>query len=106
MRKRNALPCLEVIEMATQMTAELVDDRSTLHPISREVSELRGDFPLRGGGIAHVRAIRADDTERLCVFHRQLSPESIMFRFFRYMPELSSKDAERFTHVDYQRRMA
>lgn len=47
-----------------------------------------------------------DDTDRLRAFHRQLSPESISFRFFRYMPELSQEDAERFTHVDYERRMA
>jgi GNAT superfamily N-acetyltransferase len=94
------------MEMTTQMTAELVDDRTPLPQIPAEVSQLEGDFPLRGGGTAHVRAIRSDDTERLRAFHRQLSPESITFRFFRYMPELSPKDAERFTSVDYERRMA
>ena len=68
--------------------------------------QLEGTFPLRGGGAAYVRAIRADDTERLRAFHRHLSPESITFRFFRYLPELSQEEAERFTHVDYERRMA
>jgi RimJ/RimL family protein N-acetyltransferase len=88
------------------MTAESLADRSTLPNIPAEVSEFEGDIQLRGGGTAHVRAIRPDDAEHLRAFHRQLSPESITFRFFRYMPELSPKDAERFTHVDYERRMA
>lgn len=97
---------VEVMEMITEITAELVHDRSTLQQIPTEVSQLEGDFPLRGGGTAHVRAIRPEDTERLRAFHRQLSPESITFRFFRYLPELFLKEAERFTHVDYERRMA
>jgi RimJ/RimL family protein N-acetyltransferase len=69
-------------------------------------SQIEGTLPLRDGGRLHVRAIRADDTGRLTAFHRKLSPESIIFRFFRYVPELLPKDAERFTHVDYENRMA
>jgi RimJ/RimL family protein N-acetyltransferase len=61
---------------------------------------------LRDGGRVNVRAIRSDDTKRLSAFHRKLSPESIIFRFFHYVPELSLKEAERFTHVDYDDRMA
>jgi RimJ/RimL family protein N-acetyltransferase len=94
------------MEMVTQMTVESIDDRSSAQNIPAEVSQIEGTFSLHGGGTAHVRAIRPDDTERLRAFHRQLSPESITFRFFRYMPELSVEDAERFTHVDYERRMA
>jgi RimJ/RimL family protein N-acetyltransferase len=67
---------------------------------------VEGSLPLRDGGAVHVRAIRADDTKRLTTFHRKLSPESIIFRFFHYVPELSLKEAERFTHVDYDNRMA
>lgn len=69
-------------------------------------SQLEGTLPLRGGSFAHVRAIRSDDTERLCRLHRKLSPESIIFRFFHYMPELPLREAERFTHLDYENRMA
>ena len=69
-------------------------------------SQIEGSLPLRDGGWVHVRAIHADDTGRLTAFHRKLSPESIIFRFFRYVPELSPKDVERFTHVDYESRMA
>ena len=92
--------------MMCPMTAELGGGRSRPDRIPLDAIQLEGTFPLRGGGAAYVRAIRPDDTERLHAFHRQLSPESITFRFFRYMPELSREDAERFTHVDYERRMA
>jgi RimJ/RimL family protein N-acetyltransferase len=98
------------MEMAPQTFVGPIDNRS-LRPeftqgIPVEASQLEGALPLRGGGTAHVRAIRPDDTERLRAFHRQLTPESITYRFFRYMPELSKEDADRFTHVDYERRMA
>lgn len=53
-----------------------------------------------------MRAIRAEDDERLRAFHRHLSPDSIMFRFFHFLPELPSEDAAHFTHVDYLDRMA
>jgi RimJ/RimL family protein N-acetyltransferase len=69
-------------------------------------SQLEGSLPLRGGGSVHVRPIRANDTERLRTLHRKLSPESIIFRFFHYIPQLPLAEAERFTHVDYENRMA
>jgi RimJ/RimL family protein N-acetyltransferase len=97
---------MEVMKMTTQPFAESMVNHPTHGDIPHELAQLEGTFPLHGGGTAHVRAIRADDTERLRAFHRQLSPESITFRFFRYMPELPLEEAERFTHVDYERRMA
>ncbi len=69
-------------------------------------AQVEGSLLLRDGGSVHVRAIRADDDERLTRFHRKLSPESIIFRFFHYFPELPAADAQRFTHVDYESRMA
>lgn len=67
---------------------------------------LEGDVELMTGERVHVRPIRPDDTVRLQDFHTHLSSDSITFRFFRYMPQLSGPDAERFTHVDYVNRMA
>lgn len=61
---------------------------------------------LYDGNVINVRAIRPDDDERLRAFHRQLSPDTITFRFFHFLPELSTLDAEHFTHVDYLDRMA
>jgi GNAT superfamily N-acetyltransferase len=53
-----------------------------------------------------VRPIRPDDAERLVAFHRHLSTRSVYMRFFTYHPELSAKEVERFTCVDYQDRLA
>jgi RimJ/RimL family protein N-acetyltransferase len=61
---------------------------------------------LRDGSTVRVRAIQPDDEERLRAFHARLSPDSIIFRFFRVLPQLSEEDAYRFTHLDYARRMA
>lgn len=71
-----------------------------------DVARLEGPLTLYNGTTIHVRAIRPDDDERLRAFHRQLSPDSIMFRFFHFMPELPGPDAAHFTHLDYVDRMA
>ncbi len=64
------------------------------------------DVVLGDGRPCHVRPIRADDAERLVAFHSRLSAETIYFRFFAPYPELSAKDVERFTTVDYRDRLA
>lgn len=74
--------------------------------LPRDVARLEGPLSLRDGSTIHVRAIRPDDNERLRAFHRHLSSDSIMFRFFHFLPELPTEDAERFTHLDYRDRMA
>src|SRR5690242_5865202 len=74
--------------------------------LPRDVAALEGPLQLHDGNIIHVRAIRPNDEERLRAFHRQLSPDAIMFRFFHLLPELPAPDAEHFTHVDYVNRMA
>ena len=92
--------------MTTHTSVQPVPEERTPEALPLAVLQVEGTLPLRGGSSAHVRAIRANDVERLCAFHRQLSPESIIFRFFHYVPELSPQDAEHFTHVDYDQRMA
>ncbi len=64
------------------------------------------DVVLADGGVAHLRPIRPDDGERLVALHASLSNETKYFRFFSYHPELSSDEVERFTHVDYDQRLA
>lgn len=71
-----------------------------------DVARLEGPLTLYDGTTIHVRAIRPDDDERLRAFHRGLSPDSIMFRFFHFLPELPAPDAAHFTHLDYVDRMA
>ncbi|HKT40598.1 MAG TPA: GNAT family N-acetyltransferase [Ktedonobacterales bacterium] len=74
--------------------------------LPRDVARLEGPLQLHDGQVIHVRAIRPSDDERLRAFHRHLSPDAIMFRFFHMLPELPAPDAEHFTHVDYVNRMA
>ncbi len=74
--------------------------------LPRDVARLEGQLQLHDGSVIHMRAIRPNDDERLRAFHRQLSPDAIIFRFFHMLPELPIRDAEHFTHVDYVNRMA
>ncbi len=74
--------------------------------LSGLLQRLEGDLQLLNGERVHVRPIRPDDTARLQAFHTHLSSDSVVFRFFRYLPVLPQADAEHFTHVDYVNRMA
>jgi RimJ/RimL family protein N-acetyltransferase len=74
--------------------------------LATEVRQIEGILHCRSGKTFYVRAIHPDDARRLQAFHEGLSIDSIIFRFFRYLPTLSDADAQRFTHVDYQGRMA
>lgn len=67
---------------------------------------MTGALRLLGGAVLRVRPIQPDDVERLRAFHRRLSTDAIVYRFFRYMPELSEPDAMHFTHLDREDRMA
>ncbi len=53
-----------------------------------------------------LRPIRSDDGQRLVAFHDHLSDRSCFLRFFSLHPHLSPGEVERFTHVDYQNRLA
>ena len=64
------------------------------------------DVVLRDGGTAHLRPIRPDDADRLRRFHGRLSDDTIYFRFFSLLRELSDKDVARYTVVDHVDRVA
>ncbi|CAM3672483.1 bifunctional GNAT family N-acetyltransferase/acetate--CoA ligase family protein [Nocardiopsis rhodophaea] len=64
------------------------------------------DVVLTDGGTAHIRPIVPEDADLLRAFHLRLSPETIYYRFFAPYPKLSNRDVERFTHVDYEDRVA
>ena len=64
------------------------------------------DAVLADGGTVHVRPIRPDDGERLIDLHARLSAQTIYLRFFSPRPNLTPAEVERFTHVDYEDRMA
>ncbi len=56
---------------------------------------------LRDGGSIFVRAIRADDKDRLLDHFRHLSQDSIYQRFFGLKHSLSDADLVRFTEIDF-----
>ncbi|MCU0282507.1 MAG: GNAT family N-acetyltransferase [Candidatus Nanopelagicales bacterium] len=64
------------------------------------------DVVLRDGYTCHVRPITPEDAPGLVTFHGQLSAETIYFRFFAPYPELTDRDVQRFTTVDYDDRVA
>jgi hypothetical protein len=64
------------------------------------------DVALADGGAAHIRPIRPDDGGALAAFHGRLSAETQYLRFFSPKPALTPRDVERFTHVDFDTRVA
>jgi len=56
---------------------------------------------LRDGGSIHVRAIRADDRERLLRHFKELSEDSRYHRFFGVKRSLSEAELTRFTQLDF-----
>lgn len=91
----------------------LEDPQHSMNTVKQDAMEipadalrLEGALILRDGSRIHMRPIRVDDSERLQAFHAGLSPETIVFRFFHFVPQLAQEAADRFTHVDYANRMA
>jgi len=68
--------------------------------------QLERDVVSYGDLAYHLRPIRPDDGLRLVAFHHHLLPRSIYLRFFTVHPELSPKEVEHFTCVDYVNRLA
>jgi len=61
---------------------------------------------LSDGSPVELRPVRPADRALIEVFHKRQSPESIYFRFFQHRPELTDKELDYFTTIDYQARMA
>ncbi|MGH3456679.1 GNAT family N-acetyltransferase [Aeromicrobium sp.] len=64
------------------------------------------DVLLKDGRVAQLRPIVPDDADRLVEFYSRVSDQSKYLRFFAPYPKLSTKDVDRFTHVDLDRRVA
>jgi acetate---CoA ligase (ADP-forming) len=56
---------------------------------------------LRDGGSIHVRAIRADDGQRLLAHFSGLGEQSNYFRFFGFRRSLSEAEVRRLTQLDF-----
>lgn len=95
---------------SSNMPEQRPDTTDTREPdatmIPDDAQLLEGALLLRNGSRIHMRPIRADDSTRLQQFHADLSPETIVFRFFHFVPKLAQEAADHFTHIDYANRMA
>jgi acetyltransferase len=63
-------------------------------------------FTMKNGKKALLRPIRPEDEPMEAVMFKQLSKQSIYFRFFGFIPEVDHKMLVRFTQIDYDREMA
>ncbi|OWV28131.1 bifunctional acetate--CoA ligase family protein/GNAT family N-acetyltransferase [Halomonas campaniensis] len=68
--------------------------------------ELREWVTLKNGWQVEVRPIRAEDAHLITTFHRQLSEESIRFRYFHNKSNLTQRDLSILSHINYDRQMA
>ncbi|MGM0824137.1 MAG: GNAT family N-acetyltransferase [Pseudomonadota bacterium] len=68
--------------------------------------ELREWVKLKNGWQVEVRPIRAEDAPLITNFHRQLSEESIRFRYFHNKSNLTQRDLSVLSHINYDRQMA
>lgn len=68
--------------------------------------ELREWVTLNNGWEVEVRPIRAEDAPLITNFHRQLSEESIRFRYFHNKADLTQRDLSLLSHINYDRQMA
>lgn len=68
--------------------------------------ELERDVTTTTGLTLHLRPIRPGDADLLVAFHQRLSPGAVYRRYFSWHPELSAKEVNRFTNVDYVDRLA
>jgi acetate---CoA ligase (ADP-forming) len=59
------------------------------------------DIVLRDGSTLRLRPIKPDDADGLRSLHSRLSTQSVYFRFFAPIPELTEERAREFATVDY-----
>jgi len=69
-------------------------------------AELERDVATTTGLTLHLRPIRPGDADLLVAFHERLSPGAVYRRYFSWHPELSAKEVNRYTIVDYVDRLA
>ncbi len=61
---------------------------------------------LQSGQVAYLRPIRPEDEPLEAQMLENISQQSLYFRFFGYVPQVTHDFLTRFTHIDYDREMA
>jgi len=71
-----------------------------------EPAAYRVEEALRDGHPIHIRAIKADDKQRLAELHGRLSSEAIYYRFLGAKKRLTSGELVYLTELDFHRQAA
>lgn len=79
--------------------------RQVTTKMSVRASQFAQTIQLRDGSPALVRAIRADDRQRLQTAFLALDPESVYLRYFAYKRELTEADLDRMCKPDFVERV-
>ena len=81
-------------------------DQSTFNDADLEfLLQYDSDVVLRDGSTLHLRPIRPSDRDAVAGFYRELSHESLYFRFFT-VPKLEGEKLDALLSVDYERQFA
>jgi GNAT superfamily N-acetyltransferase len=67
-----------------------------------DLSQFRQPGVLRDGTPVVIRAVRADDRERIVAAFHKLDPQTIYTRFFSFRKELSEAELRRFEASDFE----
>ncbi|MBI5582182.1 MAG: GNAT family N-acetyltransferase [Deltaproteobacteria bacterium] len=70
------------------------------------IKNYRAEEKLKDGRPVIVRAIRADDKEKIDRAFRNLEKESVYTRLFTHKMELTEKDMKKLTEIDFEREVA
>lgn len=90
------------------MTTSTNNDHQRLQEeeLDRFLARWETDVVLADGGTVKIRPILPQDAELIVNLHGSLSQETIYFRFFAPLRQLSDALLQRFVNVDYTDRMA
>ncbi len=69
-------------------------------------SKYTSDWNAKNGDLLHLRAIKPEDEERFNDLFKSLSPQTMRFRFFEIIKELSHETLTRYCNLDYDREIA
>ena len=68
-----------------------------------DIKSYRAGERLKDGQAVIIRAIRADDKEKIARAFRNLEKESIYTRLFTHKTELTESDLKKFTEIDFEK---
>ena len=69
-------------------------------------SKYISDWKNKNGDFVHLRPIKPEDEDRFNDLFKSLSPQTMRFRFFEMIKELSHETLTRYCNLDYDREIA